>query len=522
MLVTCCKKHQCIITLFVLALVLFFGGYFVATKNPARAEPAEPRNLSPTSSIRSVTFYDFPATNEQRLQHLAEALTQIRATGFSTIWLVSPWAAYNPKPLSDPPVYNDQEFEILRETLNLLRENGMQAILGLNYLGSGWAPDGIDACNWIRDQTMYTAFETYVQEFLNRIVDYRDMVYILFFTEGAEPCNLNPYGDAEEIASLLQPTLGSLPKRLPANLRSQFRIGYHDYTLINLNWAHGKSPIQDPVSFDFVSMVAYGLDRKSDEEIRVEIDARASRFKNLYPNTPLIIGEFGARGCENGEDEQARVIETIVSHALDYNYGFNLWGWKPGPSDQECTNPVFGGLAITNQDGTPRKSVETLKEVLRPQIENSGINMDYELWAVWLTGKNFNPFLIARLSDGSVRWGGDISTILATDFTWLSFLLPSSAPPSGCNFDQPCSVSLELIDQRSGLSSSQYSLTLPQREVTPTPTVGDANKDGRVDSEDFALLLEDYLKEPVHDTDFNSDGRVDSEDFAILQANYLK
>ena len=51
---------------------------------------------------------------------------------------------------------------------------------------------------------------------------------------------------------------------------------------------------------------------------------------------------------------------------------------------------------------------------------------------------------------------------------------------------------------------------------------GDANIDGRVDSEDFALLVTDYLKEPVHNTDFNSDGRVDSEDFAILQANYLK
>lgn len=51
---------------------------------------------------------------------------------------------------------------------------------------------------------------------------------------------------------------------------------------------------------------------------------------------------------------------------------------------------------------------------------------------------------------------------------------------------------------------------------------GDANGDGRVDSEDFAFLVEDYLGEPVNNTDFNSDGRVDSEDFAILQANYLR
>jgi len=50
----------------------------------------------------------------------------------------------------------------------------------------------------------------------------------------------------------------------------------------------------------------------------------------------------------------------------------------------------------------------------------------------------------------------------------------------------------------------------------------DTNCDNRIDSEDFALLVTDYLKEPVHNTDFNSDGRVDSEDFAILQSNYLK
>lgn len=62
----------------------------------------------------------------------------------------------------------------------------------------------------------------------------------------------------------------------------------------------------------------------------------------------------------------------------------------------------------------------------------------------------------------------------------------------------------------------------PSVAYTPVNQVGDANGDGRVDSEDFALLVQDYLGEPVHNTDFNSDNRVDSEDFAILQSNYLK
>jgi len=54
----------------------------------------------------------------------------------------------------------------------------------------------------------------------------------------------------------------------------------------------------------------------------------------------------------------------------------------------------------------------------------------------------------------------------------------------------------------------------------PTPLPGDANGDGRIDGTDLELLKQDYLGQPVHNTDFNSDGRVDCEDFAILQANY--
>ena len=91
-------------------------------------------------------------------------------------------------------------------------------------------------------------------------------------------------------------------------------------------------------------------------------------------------------------------------------------------------------------------------------------------------------------------------------------------------FDNPTKI----IPQESKQSYSDK-VTLPDRSVvfvlgseSATLLPGDANQDGQVDSEDFALLVEDYLKEPVHDTDFNSDGRVDSEDFAILQANYQK
>lgn len=311
----------------------------------------------PYKDIKSVTYYTTLSTTYQELQ---STLPAIKSTGFNTVWLVNVWSEFNPKPLTTPPVYNEQAFTNLKFVLALLKANNMQVILPLNYLGQGWRPEGID-CNWIKNPTMYGAFETYVKEFLTRIVDYHDIVYIMVFTEETEPCS--GLSSWQEHASLLRPTLGSLPTRIPLDLRSKFRIGYHDYSLINLAYSFPDSPIQSPISFDFVSMVAYGLEDKTDSDIKSEVNLRASRFKQLYPNTPLIIGEFGGRACGN-DDNQSRVIINIVSDAMDKGFGFNLWGWKPGPPNQECTNPVYGGLAITNQDGSLKKAAVEIKTFL--------------------------------------------------------------------------------------------------------------------------------------------------------------
>jgi len=425
-------------------------------------------------NIKSVTFYDFPATNEQRLQHLKEALPQIKASGINTIWLVSSWRTYNPKPLANPPIYSDSEFETLKETLRLLKENNMKVILGLNYLGQGWSPEGIDACNWIRNATMYDAFETYVKEFLTRISDYNDSVYILFFTENSVPCGMFNRTNATYVAALLRPTLGSLPSRLPSDLRSKFRIGYHDYTLINLGWAGGDSPIKDPIGFDFLSFVAYyPFYDNATMSIQEGMALRVSRFRALYPNTPLIIGEFGASSCgSNGESYQAQIDGALVNYSVSHDFGFNLWGWRPlYPASLECTSPVGGGLAITNQDGSPKKTVYVLSSILGPKIESGGINTQYQPWAVWLIGKNLNSNLVVQLFDGSSTWGGNRSITLSTDETWLSFQLPSNIPPSGCNIGNSCTISAMLIDQNSGLSSNKFPLTLPNTTTTTSQTI---------------------------------------------------
>ncbi|MBF0479836.1 MAG: hypothetical protein HQL26_10170 [Candidatus Omnitrophica bacterium] len=334
--------------------------------NEAEAKPS----LS-YQDVKSVTFYDFGTTPAQQFINLQNELPDIKAAGFNTVWLVNPWADYNPDPLSNPSVYSEKAFADLRKTLALIKSNGMYAIIGLNYLGKGWSPKGIDSSIWLEDPIMYHAFETYVTEFLNRIKDYNETVFILFFTENSEPDHLAPYyfnrnNNATKLCGLLRQTLGSLPTRLPAQLRSLYSIGYHDYTLINFNWALGDTPISSPNPFDFLSMVAYGFENMTEHQIADEINLRSSRFKNLYPGTPLIIGEVGSNNCE-GEINQARVEGAIVSQALKHRFGFNVWGWKAGPDLQVCSNGSMGGFNLTNQESSSNFALVTLKSVLKHQ-----------------------------------------------------------------------------------------------------------------------------------------------------------
>ncbi len=353
----------------VVALILTSGvcaGVYLATmEGNEHAGDNKSSALLPYGDIRSVTFYLFPFDEASYHEMLKDSIPAIRKAGFNTIWIVNPWVSYDPQPLKTPRVFEESRFEHLRQVLGLLRENDMKAILGLNYLGKGWCPEGVEPGSWVADPRMYQAFESYVEEFLRRIEDFNDTAYVLFFTEGTEPEGIDPYADAERHASKLRETLGSLPSRLDPSLRGKFSIGYHDYSIVNLGWGNGASPTPLPTPYDFVSMVYYGFEGASDEEIRSEFDVRIGRFRATFPNTPLIVGEMGASLCQHGEENQARVILAKVSHALDCGLGFNLWHWRPIPGEDDCRNAAFMGLAITREDNTTKPVVDSLGVLLQ-------------------------------------------------------------------------------------------------------------------------------------------------------------
>jgi|GEM_PF-2734463 len=312
------------------------------------------------AGIRGVTYISYlePPTYD----NLKKSLPDIQTTGFNAVWLVSGWKDFNPKPLTNPPVYNEAKFTELTKILDLLRQNNMKAILPLNYVGP--APEGVDACRWTVDLTMYQAFENYVREFLKRIEPYSDMVYVLFFSEGAEPCGLNRWDpkDGQLITSLLRPTLGSLPQRLDPALRQKFKIGYHEDTGLSSGLSASEASVQLPLSYDFYSFALYGQEEKSDEEIRQVINDRVENIKKLFPFTPIIVGEFGAFPCNNNSsrENQARVLTTGIQQFLTQKLGFNIWQWRglyykngdacgTDPAHPSYSNPDGLGIIYVDQ-----------------------------------------------------------------------------------------------------------------------------------------------------------------------------
>lgn len=342
---------------------------FMRLFGPSYNNPSMATELSGVKSVvLNQNFWDKEYLENGYTNFLNSTISEITKTGFNTVWFVYPWSSFNPKPFSTPPIYNEVQFTNLLNTLELLKKNQMKAIIGLNYLGDDVSnPDGegqgVDQCTWTTDLRTYLAFETYVGEFLRRIENYSDMTYILFFSEGAEPCSLNAWDPAQapQIASILRPTLGSLPQRLDPTLRNKFKIGFHDWTLLSRKMALGESPIQMPLSYDFYSFNMYEGEGKTVEQIGNEFDTKITNIKAMYPFTPIFVGEFGAASCnvktvyysyDSSATEQSRVLDLSLKKVQNLNLGFNIWDWKGQhfESNQTCPENQKGQWGIVYND----------------------------------------------------------------------------------------------------------------------------------------------------------------------------
>ena len=347
------------------ALTGLVGGVAAARCSSAPTKPPKSAPLArlPVARVRGVTYYQERPFVDYA-DDIVKALPRLKATGFNTVWLVLPWYEFEPKPLADPEVYDDASFAALRTVLAALRAQRLHALIGLNYLGQGWSPAGIDACTWVENPAMEGAFESYVRGFLTRIDAYHDVPYILFFTETAQLCESHPIAHATELAARLRKTLGSIPARLPAKLRSDFRFGYHDNTLLSLGWAGGASPIAKPDPFDFLSMSVYGLEQLHDAAIVDDLNGRVARFRAFDRKAPLLFGEVGASRCDGGVANQVRVERSILGYAVRHGIGFNVWHWRPVADEDTCKNFAFRALALTQAGGTLNETGRAVHQIL--------------------------------------------------------------------------------------------------------------------------------------------------------------
>jgi hypothetical protein len=339
-----------------------------------------------------------------------QQLPAIKDAGFNAVYIPSAWYQFEPTALPSPQ-YNDVFFNHLRQKLALLRANHMQAIIPLNYYGAGWTPGGIaPGFDMLQDPQQYAAFENYVHEFLSRISDYSDVAMVMVFTEGTELSDDDVINGASfkngvycggqrytsgyaytysdcfrpTYAQTLRNTLGSIPTRLPADLK-KFRFGYHDYSLINIAYGKGSYPIASPNPFDFFSATLYPeyWDANILAEAQTspstftaaianEIATRLGRFKQLYPGTPVILGESGRSTCyadaaPGGDVEQGVVDGAIIKAALSQGFGFNIWDWNFARGYENgvpwsCKAGL--GYDLLKADGTPRATLSTIKQLL--------------------------------------------------------------------------------------------------------------------------------------------------------------
>lgn len=314
--------------------------------------------------FRSISSYkNMPFENV--VDAVRAELPRIKEVGFDTVWFVLPWREFCPRPLENED--NAAKFQALRGALEMLKENGMQAILPLNYLGPGWEPEGIVASRFILDQNMYASFERYVTRLMKSISDYSDVVHLMVFSENTYH-GRDPRAEGPAICADLRGTLGSIVTRIPKSLREQFSFGYHDGEFLTLGYGQGKSPVANPCPFDFLSMVGYTsiLRRETAQGIRRSLSEIRSRFEKAHPGVPIVMGEWGTTSCPDKEGYQAKKNMIVLKWAENNVEGHGLWGWFPGPEDQECSNPVYNGLSITRLDGSLKLSAKRIREFYNP------------------------------------------------------------------------------------------------------------------------------------------------------------
>lgn len=357
-------------------------------------------------------------------------IDSIKAQGFNTVWIggVATWQQLQPT----PGIWDLDALANLKEHLKVLQDKNMRAIFQLNYIGLGYAPQGIDGCTWMNDPAQVQKFTDFVTGLGGQLASYNYMIYYMVFTEQANNCLLardqaniykgitllpggksktvdietqadSQYEDVHEVNTMLKNSIGRFTKAMPPAVRSQMYIGIHD-AFVSDGQITDDVPVELPSDFDYVSMAYYPSYQEvaafpSDTAIGSggtnttvgsaaytkvinNLDTAKSRLMAYFPSTPLLMGEFGWPAWDTTAgapafklDSPARNLATLamLDWSITRKVGFNLWGWLPRYIDTpEKETPYGAGLSLVARDAnieTATPTLSTVSAVLRQKLK---------------------------------------------------------------------------------------------------------------------------------------------------------
>jgi len=359
------------------------------------------------ADMRSVCYYNVLTDHQTSwtmtawFDALKEDLPRMKAAGFNTVWLVVPWADF--QPCVNPLTTRQQCYDLLLAVVDYFRGQGMYLILPHPYLGTGWAPTGYDyAAEWPFAADYVEAFGDFIYSFVDVIKDY-DNVLVLFHHEGYfndysvdNPIvkqamietyqAINPdieywnaefgfsYSSFDEIpvpsALSLRGTrlfiqhfrlhIPPLIDRLKNELGARCAFGIHDWWYLQ-GFIEVDTCIPGNNNYDVFSSTYYpgygGGNWPWINDPALGLEVYMAREPILQLNIPIIFGEAGLfigdpPVCTPGVTEEIRAswYSGCAEWFLANGIGYNFWSWE------DFVPETYGRGGFIDEFGEPKLS----------------------------------------------------------------------------------------------------------------------------------------------------------------------
>jgi len=359
------------------------------------------------AEMRSVCYYNV-ATDHQTswtmtawFDALKADLPLMKAAGFNTVWLVVPWADFQPS--INPVSTNQGSYDLLAAVAAYFKSEGLYLILPHPYLGTGWAPTGYDHhAEWPFGDDYLQAFKDFMYGFVDVIKDY-DNILVLLHHEGYfnnysvdNPIvkqammetyqTINPdieywnaefgfsYSSFDEIPvpgplalrgtrlfiQHFRLNIPPLIDRLKDELGAKCAFGIHDWWYLQ-GFISVDTCIPGNNNYDVYSSTYYpGVGAPNWTYINdpaTGLNARMARAPILQLNIPVIFGETGLFIGDPpigtpGVTEQIRAdwYSGCAAWFLANGIGYDFWGWE------DFVPETYGRGGFIDEFGEPKLS----------------------------------------------------------------------------------------------------------------------------------------------------------------------